>query len=56
MSDINQEFVSEDYDTSAINMDDIRREIEQLSSKKTPGRIKNFYFYINISSLFFYRY
>jgi len=34
MSDINQEFVSEDYDTSAISMEDIRREIEQLSIKK----------------------
>jgi len=33
-SDINQEFVSEDYDTSAISMEDIRREIEQLSNKK----------------------
>jgi len=36
MSDINQEFVSEDYDTSAISMEDIRREIEQLSIKKSP--------------------
>jgi hypothetical protein len=34
MSDVNQEFVSEDYDTSAVNMDDIRREIEQLSAIK----------------------
>ena len=41
-SDINQEFVSEDYDTSALSMDDIRREIEQLtdtkgSSNRTKG-------------------
>ena len=37
-NDINQEFVSEDYDTSAVNMDDIRREIEQLTvTKKNPN-------------------
>ena len=34
MPDMNQEFVSEDYDTSAVTMDDIRREIEQLSTSK----------------------
>jgi hypothetical protein len=39
MSDINQEFVSEDYDTSAINMEDIRRDIEQSSTKKSSGKI-----------------
>jgi len=33
--DVNQEFVSEDYDTSAVSMDDIRREIEQLTVTKT---------------------
>jgi hypothetical protein len=33
--DANQEFVSEDYDTSAVSMDDIRREIEQLTVTKT---------------------
>ena len=47
-SDISQEFVSEDYDTSAVSMDDIRREIEQLSIPKSnlnrtkagsPGKI-----------------
>jgi hypothetical protein len=38
-SDINQEFVSEDYDTSAISMEEIRREIEQLSNKKGSGTI-----------------
>jgi hypothetical protein len=39
MSDMNQEFVSEDYDASAVNIEEIRREIEQLSStKKIPGR------------------
>ncbi len=49
--DVNQEFVSEDYDTSAVSMDDIRREIEQLTVTKknqnksnpskagSPGRI-----------------
>jgi hypothetical protein len=37
-NDMNQEFVSEDYDTSAVNMDDIRREIEQLTvTKKNPN-------------------
>jgi len=40
MSDLNQEFVSEDYDASPINEDEIRREFEQLSSaKKGPGEI-----------------
>jgi hypothetical protein len=35
---MNQEFVSEDYDTSAVSMDDIRREIEQLTvTKKNPN-------------------
>ena len=35
---MNQEFVSEDYDTSAVSMDDIRREIEQLTvTKKGPN-------------------
>lgn len=34
VSDLHSEFLSEDYDTSAINMDDIRREIEQLSRTK----------------------
>ena len=39
MSDMNQEFVSEDYDASAVNIEEIRREIEQLStSKKIPGK------------------
>ena len=32
--DGNQEFVSEDFDTSAVSMDDIRREIEQLTVTK----------------------
>jgi hypothetical protein len=42
MSDVNQEFVSEDYDTSAISMDEIRREIEQLSiTKKSSNRTKS---------------
>jgi len=37
--DVNQEFVSEDYDTSAVSMDDIRREIEQLTvTKKSPNK------------------
>ncbi|UJR31575.1 hypothetical protein I4U23_019062 [Adineta vaga] len=37
--DINQEFVSEDYDPSAVSMDDIRREIEQLTvTKKNPNK------------------
>jgi hypothetical protein len=40
-SDVNQEFVSEDYDTSAVNMDDIRREIEQLSSTKKSSNNPN---------------
>ena len=31
---MNQEFVSEDYDTSTVSVDDIRREIEQLSVNK----------------------
>jgi hypothetical protein len=40
MLDINQEFVSEDYDTSAVNMEEIRREIEQLSTaKKIPEEL-----------------
>lgn len=48
-SDINHEFVSEDYDTSAINMDDIRRELEQLSViKKSSGKaFLSFFFYKN---------
>ena len=37
VSDQHSEFLSEDYDTSAINMDDIRREIEQLSRTKPKG-------------------
>jgi len=41
ISDSNQEFVSEDYDTSAVSMDDIRREIEQLSiTKRSSNRTK----------------
>ncbi len=37
--DVNQEFVSEDYDTSAVSMDDIRREIEQLTvTKKSQNK------------------
>jgi hypothetical protein len=40
MSDMNQEFVSEDYDASAVNIEEIRREIEQLSStKKIPEEL-----------------
>jgi len=35
LQDVHQEFVSEDYDTSAVNMDEIRREIEQLTVTKT---------------------
>jgi hypothetical protein len=36
---MNQEFVSEDFDTSAVSMDDIRREIEQLTvTKKSPNK------------------
>ena len=34
ITDINQDFVSEDYDASALSMDDIRREIEQLTIPK----------------------
>lgn len=35
---MNQDFVSEDYDTSEVSMDDIRREIEQLTvTKKNPS-------------------
>ncbi|CAF0842730.1 unnamed protein product [Adineta steineri] len=37
MSDVNQDFLSEDYDTSDINMDEIRREIEQLCIPKTKS-------------------
>ncbi|CAF3323306.1 unnamed protein product [Rotaria socialis] len=41
-SDINQEFVSEDYDTSALSMDDIRREIEQLTiTKRSSNKTKD---------------
>ncbi|CAF4993994.1 unnamed protein product, partial [Rotaria sp. Silwood1] len=41
-SDINQEFVSEDYDTSALSMDDIRREIEELTvAKKNLNKTKH---------------
>ena len=41
------EFVSDDYDTSAINIDEIQREIELLSSsskskKPTTGKRKSF--------------
>ncbi|CAF1168609.1 unnamed protein product [Adineta ricciae] len=40
--DGNQDFVSEDYDTTDINMDDIRREIEQSSiSKKNSTKTKS---------------
>ena len=51
-NDINQEFVSEDYDTSTVSVDDIRREIEQLTEPKkstnkgnsnktgSPGKIR----------------
>lgn len=43
LQDVHQEFVSEDYDTSAVNMDEIRREIEQLTVTKidkagSPGK------------------
>ena len=39
MSDINDEFVSEDCDASAIDTDDVRREIEQFSTgKKLPEK------------------
>ncbi|UJR15111.1 hypothetical protein I4U23_002077 [Adineta vaga] len=42
MFDGNQDFVSEDYDTTDINMDDIRREIEQLSiTKKNSTKTKS---------------
>ncbi|CAF1544892.1 unnamed protein product, partial [Didymodactylos carnosus] len=35
----NQEFVSEDFDSSTVSMDDIRREIEQLTvTKKSPTK------------------
>jgi hypothetical protein len=34
VADLHSEFLSEDFDTSAIDMDDIRREIEQLSRTK----------------------
>lgn len=37
--DTNQEFVSEDYESSTVNMDDIRREIEELTeTKKTTAK------------------
>jgi hypothetical protein len=37
--DANQEFVSEDFESSAVSMDDIRREIEQLTvTKKGPNK------------------
>lgn len=39
--DINQEFVSEDYDTSAVSMDDIRREIEELTVPKKGANKMN---------------
>jgi len=39
--DINQEFVSEDYDTSAVSMDDIRREIEELTVPKKGANKTN---------------
>ncbi|CAF1403943.1 unnamed protein product [Adineta ricciae] len=40
--DENQDFVSEDYDTTDINMDDIRREIEQSSiAKKNSTKTKS---------------
>lgn len=38
LHDVNQEFVSEDYDTSAVNMEEIRREIEQLTVTKTNSK------------------
>lgn len=34
MSDTTEEFVSEDCDTSTLNTDDVRREIEQFSAGK----------------------
>lgn len=41
LQDVHQEFVSEDYDTSAVSMDEIRREIEQLTvTKKSPNNGK----------------
>ena len=62
--DGNQDFVSEDYDTTDINMDDIRREIEQSSIAKknstktkssSPGKIPltRVIFRLNDSFLFF---
>ncbi|CAF3958358.1 unnamed protein product [Rotaria sp. Silwood2] len=39
--DANQEFVSEDYDASAVSMDDIRREIEQLTVTKPNANKTN---------------
>ncbi|CAF5150425.1 unnamed protein product, partial [Rotaria sp. Silwood1] len=39
--DGNQEFVSEDYDASAVSMDDIRREIEQLTETKPNSNKTN---------------
>ncbi|CAF3581496.1 unnamed protein product [Rotaria sordida] len=39
--DANQEFVSEDYDASAVSMDDIRREIEQLTVTKPNSNKTN---------------
>lgn len=51
--DVNQEFVSEDYDASTVSMDDIRREIEQLTVPKSnptkagsPGKEIFLKFYI----------
>ena len=39
MSDMTEEFVSEDCDTSTLNTDDVRREIEQFSTgKKLPDQ------------------
>ena len=61
--DGNQEFVSEDYDTSAVSMDDIRREIEQLTETKnnsnktsltkagSPGKMHPFIIIYKYSSL-----
>lgn len=41
-NDLNQEFVSEDYDTSTVSVDDIRREIEQLTeTKKTTNKVNS---------------
>lgn len=54
MSDLNQEFVSEDYDASPINEDEIRREFEQLSSaKKGPGEIYLIPFFLLLYEIFF---